>query len=351
VTHPIYILSQPIQSGKTTLINEWIKNMHSVGGILTPDINGSRKLLDIHNQTYYNLQLQDDEIGIKIGRFVFDDKVFSMAREIITKAINGQFEWIVIDEIGRLEINQNLGLEPAISELIEAYKSNQIASKILLIVRDYLLHDVINHYQLNNVVVLEKDFFITPTPLRKLPQSNITGLVLCGGQSVRMGRDKAFIIYHQKEQYAHVAEMLKPICNQVFVSCNGKQIDAISKNYQIVEDNATFQNAGPMTGVLSAFEQYPDTALLVVGCDYPHLIKHDIQALIDAREENIDAICYYHPETKMNEPLIAIYEKQCAPLLLDYFNQGFSSLRHFLNTVNTKRLLPEDLTRMKSVDF
>lgn len=340
---PVYILSQPIQTGKTGLLLEWIKQTKSVGGILTPDVDGKRKLLDIHTQTYFNLQKENHEDGIKIGRFVFDESVMEKANQIIEECIYKDIDWIVIDEIGRLEINEHKGLETTVSKIIEAYKTGDVSAKLLLVIRDYLLNDAILHYQLDDVVVLDKTYFLTPP-------KTLNGLVLCGGQSVRMGRDKALIVYHQQEQYAHVAEMLKPICNEVFVSCNAKQKNTISKNYQTIEDSATFAQAGPMTGVLSAFERYPNVGLLVVGCDYPFLTKHDIQTLMDARESPFDIVCYQHPESKLDEPLIAIYEKQCAPLLVNYYRQGNTSLRHFIQQVNTKRLLPESIKRIQSID-
>jgi molybdopterin-guanine dinucleotide biosynthesis protein A len=368
----IFVLSQPIQTGKTTLLQQWIAGKQNIGGILTPDVNGKRMLFDIASQTYHPLQLTDADNGIKIGRFVFSEETFANARNILTDSLSRNFDWIIIDEIGRLEMDNNIGLEPAVSSIIEYFKTHQTQTKLLLVIRDYLLEDAKKYYGLNDVELLTKDFFTgykfdISTSLNdhtlnpKLPnESNrkskisnlkLLGLVLCGGQSVRMGHDKAFITYHQKPQYAHVAEMMKSVCDDVFISCNKVQQSKISEQYQTILDNATFTNAGPMTGVLSAFEQHKNTALFVMGCDYPHFTQSDMMALYDAREKNVDVICYQNPDSNFEEPLLAIYEKQCAPLLLEFYKNGNTSLRQFLKTVRTKTILPKNILAIKSIDF
>lgn len=349
----IYILSEPIQTGKTTLLLNWISNQSSVAGILTPDVDGKRKLFDIQHHTYHNLQLNETDEGIRIGRFVFDKSVFEIARNIIRNAINEQPDWIIIDEIGRLEMDRKEGLEPDLSYLIDTFKTLNTHTKLLLVIRDYLLEDAKKYYGIEEVVVLPKDFFLTRNECKneqKGLQQGIIGLVLCGGQSVRMGADKAFIKYHPKEQYAFVADMMGLFVSNVYVSCNKQQESKISQQYQSIFDSATFANAGPMTGVLTAFNQLSESSLLVMGCDYPYFNQSDMKALINAREEEYDVVCYQNPESGFDEPLLAIYEKQCASLLFDFYRKGNTSLQQFLKTVNVKRIYPSSLDAIKSID-
>jgi molybdopterin-guanine dinucleotide biosynthesis protein A/nucleoside-triphosphatase THEP1 len=339
----IYILSQPIQSGKTTLLSNWVRSKPSVAGILTPDIDGARKLYDISTNTYFDLQLPDTATdGIRIGRFLFDETVFKRAQDILKQASEQSPEWIVVDEIGRLEMDRKEGLEPEISVLIEYFKTHKLHSKLLLVIRDYLLEEAQKYYGMEEAVVLSKEFFQS--------QKQLAGLVLCGGQSVRMGRDKAFIKYHSKEQYAFVANQMKPFTKDVFISCNSKQQIKIPQMYSCITDSATYLNAGPMTGVLSAFEQLPDASLLVMGCDYPHFSETDMKALVDAREGGYDVVCYHHPESGFDEPLLAIYENHCASLLLHFYQKGNTSLQQFLKTVKVKRIHPSSLNSIKSID-
>jgi molybdenum cofactor guanylyltransferase len=332
----------------------WLQSRKSVSGILTPDVDGNRMLFDIQQGAYHPLQLSETNKGIIIGRFVFDPAVFALARNIIHSAIQQQPEWLVVDEIGRLEMDRKQGLEPEISNVIEHFKTNPGPTKLLLVIRDYLLEDAKKVYGLENAIILPKDFFLTTTDAkeeRSEHSEDVFGMVLCGGQSVRMGRDKAFIQYHTKEQYAHVADIMRMFCKDVFISCNTRQESKIIQQYRTILDNATFANAGPMTGVLSAFNQLPDTSLLVIGCDYPHFTEADMKTLIEAREDGIDVVCYHNPKSGFDEPLLAIYEKQCAPLLLNFYKNGTTSLQQFLKTVKVKRVTPNSIKNILSVDF
>lgn len=339
----IYIFSQPIQTGKTSRLAKWATHNPQAGGILTPDIDRKRKLYSLANQTVCDFQLSETDEGIRIGRFVFDADTFAKARQLLLNNTEQAYDWIIVDEIGRLELDRNEGLEPAVSQLIQQVQQNTIQTKLLLVIRDYLLDQAIAKYQLQDAFMLDNTFF-------ELPQMPLKGLVLCGGQSVRMGKDKAMITYHQLPQYAHVAKMLKSFCSDVFISCNTQQKYLLDSNYKAIEDNATFSNAGPMTGLLSAFELHSNSGLLVVGCDYPYFTKADMKALMEARDEQIDAVCYHNEASEFDEPLLAIYEKQCAPLLLQFYQNGQTSLQQFLKTIRTKRIVAANPQSLISVD-
>ncbi len=157
----IYILSQPIHSGKTTLLQNWISRQTSVGGILTPDIDGIRKLYDVSTGQYHTLQVNDmfDGVFLQIGKYRFSIQGFEKARDILLSSVNeNKFEWVVVDELGKLEMERKEGLEPAISQIINIYKANP-PGKLLLVIRDYLLEEAITHYDMQNVMVLHKTFF------------------------------------------------------------------------------------------------------------------------------------------------------------------------------------------------
>jgi molybdopterin-guanine dinucleotide biosynthesis protein A/nucleoside-triphosphatase THEP1 len=340
---PIYILSQPIQTGKTSLLSAWCNTLDSVGGILTPDVNSKRMVYDLSAKQTYPFQLNDDEEGIRIGRFTFSEQGFTTAQTLIERSIQNSKTWTIIDEVGRLEINQQQGLEPTVSKAIAWFKQHQGEQNLLLVIRDYLLLEAIAHYQLQEAIVVDVSFFQTTLP-------PLLGVVLCGGQSVRMGEDKAFITYHQQPQYAHVFTMMQAYCNEVKISCNDKQKDKFNQTYTCIVDSATFENNGPLTGVLSVFEQYDNQALLVIGCDYPHFTLADMKSLVEAREPGYDVVCYYNTESEFTEPLLAIYEPSCAKLLKEFWQSGQSSLNHFLKTVRTKRITPKHLHAITSVD-
>lgn len=343
----IYILSQPIQTGKTTLLQSWLKEQTHVAGFLTPDVDGLRMLYDIQRQTYHPLQVLTPDINTtSIGRFNFSNAGFNKAQSILNEASNYQ-GWVIVDEVGRLEINQKKGLEPALSALIEQVKSTQNTPALLLVIRDYLLEEAIAHYGLSEANVIPA-FYFTPDFFKA--KQNLHGIVLCGGQSVRMGRDKALLEYHHQPQFRYVQKQLLLCCNTVSFSCNEGNIASVRQYGKVFIDSATFSGRGPLSGVLTAFEHHHKQPLLVLGCDYPYLTINDILTLVMARDEQTDVVCYHNTSTGFDEPLLAIYESSTAPLLEDFFRQGGQSLRHFLTTVRVKRL-HTNTRNLQSVDF
>jgi len=58
------------------------------------------------------------------------------------------FWFLIIDEIGRLELNQNKGLEPALGVVINKFINKEVSGNLILVIRDYLLEECIEKYQL-----------------------------------------------------------------------------------------------------------------------------------------------------------------------------------------------------------
>jgi molybdopterin-guanine dinucleotide biosynthesis protein A/nucleoside-triphosphatase THEP1 len=344
-TGNICILSEPIQTGKTSVLMNWVRHTPNVGGILTPDVNGSRQLYCIRTQTYHPLQLPATAQGIHIGRFIFDTDTFAHARQTLLEDVLLPLDWVIADEIGRLETQRNEGLEPAITKVIQHFQQHHTSGKLLLIIRDYLLNETIAHYQLNNPIILKKDFFLNScTSLAPL-----IGVVLCGGKSSRMGTDKAFIRYHTQPQVYHTACLLQQACDDVLISCNTEQAALLESGYRHVTDQPGYIDAGPMSGILSSWSTCSDQAILVAGCDYPYLTSADVHHLIESREPGYQAVCFRNAEG-FAEPLLAVYEPDAYPKLLQYFASGQNSLRHFLGTLQVKFLTPASYHTLTSID-
>ena len=176
------------------------------------------------------------------------------------------------------------------------------------------------------------------------------GLVVCGGKSLRMGKDKSMFPYHNKPQRYHLYDMMLPLCEKVFIACNSEQASSIPPEYHVITDNAVFSNIGPMAALLSAFEIYPHASLMVVGCDYPFIKSNDLLQLIHARNAEHPAVCYFNGLKTMEEPLLTVYENSCYPLLLQKFKTNEYSLRYFLKELQAKKLTASSPLILTSVD-
>lgn len=170
------------------------------------------------------------------------------------------------------------------------------------------------------------------------------GLVLAGGKSKRMGSDKSLLVYYQKPQRYHLADMLSTLGVSTTISINKKQTQSQEYNY-IVDQ---YKNCGSLGGILSAMEANPDHACLILACDYPLIRPFDIQQLIYKATESKKSVAYY--ANGMYFPSIAIYyPEMIKPFLLALKNNNFR-LQDILKREDVTKLKPLNLERFISAD-
>jgi molybdopterin-guanine dinucleotide biosynthesis protein A len=178
--------------------------------------------------------------------------------------------------------------------------------------------------------------------------TNTYALVMCGGQSTRMGTDKSMLQYHAKPQRYHVYDMLLPFCDKVFISCNKQQSLRIEDGYDFIEDDETLANNGPMAALLSAFTQHPDKNVLLIGCDYPFLKTYELQLFSNICKELPAA--FYNKEEEIYEPMLGWYPSNYFDKLKTMYNGKQLSLQHFLKEKHAIKYLPVNINSIKSID-
>jgi molybdenum cofactor guanylyltransferase len=174
----------------------------------------------------------------------------------------------------------------------------------------------------------------------------IYGLVLAGGRSSRMGRDKGLIVYNDKPQREHVADLLYKVCVQVFVSCKTKEY--IPADLNPLPDQFVLES--PLNGILSAFEKNSTVAWLTVPVDMPYVDEAALAYLINHRDANKVATCFIDSDGKHPEPLLALWEARAATPLKKYYERGGISPREFLKQQDILLLQPPDKRIYKNIN-
>lgn len=154
----IYILTGAIRSGKTTALLHWSKSRNDVDGLLCPDdANGKRYFLKLKNNTIFKLEAEaETEAIVAIGNFKFLRSAFNEANDyLILEASKTERQYLIIDEIGKLEL-KNEGLHVSTKALISQFKSND-NTHLILVVRDYLLDAVLEHYGITECSILNTE--------------------------------------------------------------------------------------------------------------------------------------------------------------------------------------------------
>ena len=161
-----------------------------------------------------------------------------------------------------------------------------------------------------------------------MTRDNINGLILAGGRSERMGTNKAFIDYYGKPQYQYVYDLLKESCENVYISC--KAAGEFPVEFNPLLDR--FDLDSPINGIVSAFEKQPACVWLTAPVDMPLLDLQLIQNLIDHRDKEKMATCFWDSSGNSPEPLLTIWEMRAHSPLLKFLKSGGVSPRKFLQT-------------------
>lgn len=183
----------------------------------------------------------------------------------------------------------------------------------------------------------------------KISSTPVFGLVLAGGKSRRMGKDKALLTYHTQNQLVHTAKMLGKQCKQVYLSCRPDQ-QALYRKYGFPLMVDSYLDMGPLGGLLSAQRLFPDVSWLVAACDLPFLDHPLLSELAAKRNPFSFATAYRQSKTEMPEPLCAIYEpKSRLPLILRHAS-GNHSLKSFLEDYPIHYLSVENPHSLRNIN-
>jgi nucleoside-triphosphatase THEP1 len=143
----IYIFTGEIKSGKTTRLSKWIEKNPGADGILASEIGGKRHLVRIKTNEKKLLEYSGNDPKIElttICNFKFINSVFGWGKEELYNALLQKPGWLIVDEIGPLEL-KGLALEPMVSRILQ---EDTESVNLVLVVRKVLVEKVIEHYGL-----------------------------------------------------------------------------------------------------------------------------------------------------------------------------------------------------------
>jgi molybdopterin-guanine dinucleotide biosynthesis protein A len=179
--------------------------------------------------------------------------------------------------------------------------------------------------------------------------SPVHGLVLAGGASSRMKRDKAALLYRGKTQLDRAVELAARHVSRVYVSVRAAQtIDPARARYPLIADSVPGQ--GPIVGICSALAADPAAAWLVIACDLPFLSDDVLSRLLAARDPMASATAYSSAHDGLPEPLCAIWEPKAAAEIDAFLAGGKDCPRKFLMNHAVRLLDLEDRRALDNVN-
>ncbi len=156
----------------------------------------------------------------------------------------------------------------------------------------------------------------------------MTGILLAGGKSSRMGEDKAFLSWKGRKLYSYPMELLELFCSEILVSSSDERF--LDDGYRIIPD--MIQNIGPLGGIYSCLKKAKFDRSLVLSCDNPLISKEFIDILVlNSRDYMITA---GKNRDHLPEPLSGIYNKNVLDVMNRQINTGDNKMSNLLKHKN-----------------
>jgi molybdopterin-guanine dinucleotide biosynthesis protein A len=174
------------------------------------------------------------------------------------------------------------------------------------------------------------------------------GLILCGGRSSRMGLDKGLIMQHNIPWARLAFNKLAELGLNVVLSVNKEQ----TKNYEsffaldhLVPDDEELQIGGPLKGLLSVHQRYPDENILLLACDMPMMDKIVLTNLMETAKKKNSRDAFVFESDGNREPLCAIYTATALQKVMELYQTNQlpkHSLKYVLEQLNTFEIYISD---------
>ena len=159
------------------------------------------------------------------------------------------------------------------------------------------------------------------------PITHCTAVILTGGESKRMGSDKARVVLSGKPMLEHITAQLEPLFSDILLSVRTERGDVSYP--QILDDT---EARAPMVGIKSALERVHTAWIFVIACDMPWVSTRLIQHLAALRSQH-DAVV---PEAfDRPQPLFGFYHKNCLPQMEERIKQGQRSMMRLLDDLDS----------------
>jgi molybdopterin-guanine dinucleotide biosynthesis protein A len=165
-----------------------------------------------------------------------------------------------------------------------------------------------------------------------MDERKYTGIVLAGGKSSRMGRNKGLITWEGQTLAEHAIHALLPLCKTIIISANDRSYDFL--DHRRVADR--YEDCGPMGGILSCLEQSGTEINLVIPVDTPNvktwIYEHLLQNTCD-----YDMIVPLDHDS-WYQPLCAIYNRTIIPAMEKQISDGILGFTPLIRKVNSKEV-------------
>jgi molybdopterin-guanine dinucleotide biosynthesis protein A len=185
--------------------------------------------------------------------------------------------------------------------------------------------------------------------------NSLIGVVLCGGDSTRMGRDKGLIRQRNISWAEQAFQKLQQLTSEVYVSINARQAAEYGKIFlpdRLIIDSV--ESMGPLTGLLSVHKRMPECDIFLLACDMVNMDVEMMKALSESYKKfSTQHDFYVYTNAGKYEPLAGIYRSEGIKRVLSEIENtsfGKRSMKHVLETGKTFAIEISDHSKAANVN-
>jgi molybdopterin-guanine dinucleotide biosynthesis protein len=183
----------------------------------------------------------------------------------------------------------------------------------------------------------------------KISKNNISGCVLAGGLSRRMGKDKAWLKLYGKPLIQHTLDMLGSNVATILLSANHNLDLYKSLNLHIVSDEEPGYQ-GPLMGLLSALRAIDTEWLVFAPCDLPHLPTDTVERLVLAQIESNAHLIIATDQMRI-QPLVGLVNKSLINSLENFLLSGERKVESWISSqIHAKACFGDALNAFSNIN-
>lgn len=168
-------------------------------------------------------------------------------------------------------------------------------------------------------------------PLTYFQMKEITGIILAGGKSLRMGSDKGMMLLKGKKFIEYIIEAIRPVTNRIIIIANNENYNYLG--YPIYKD--IIKDCGPMGGIYTGLTYSETEKNLVVSCDIPFISEELLNYIIRNGDDCEIAIPEHDGKI---EPLCALYSKNCTTKFKGLIEKNKFKMKEAIDYFKVKKL-------------
>lgn len=175
--------------------------------------------------------------------------------------------------------------------------------------------------------------------------SRVTAVVLAGGRSIRMGRNKALLKLGNKTMIERVVEPLQTIFENIIIVTNMPKEYSMLKKVKFVSDCVDMEEKNSLVGLYSGLIESKTDHVFVIACDMPFINTKLSEYMVDLLQDEDVIIPFVDGHY---QPLYAIYGKRCIPEFEKLFQRRWYKIIDAFQDLKIRKITKEEILELDS---